>query len=156
MIGEDRQQIEAFYHDQGYVRVKVGMPDIKISKDGKTISISIPLKEGDLYKVGKIDFKGDLLVGDPELRKKLKSKTGATFRSSLSQADITSLTDLYQDKGYAFTDIAPLTAINDDEKTVDLLFDIAQGTEVYFNRINIIGNSKTRDKVIRPDEGCGR
>ncbi len=149
VIGEDRQQIEAFYHDQGYVRVKVGMPDIKISKDGKTISISIPLEEGDLYKVGKIDFKGDLLVGDPELRKKLKSKTGATFRSSLFQADITSLTDLYQDKGYAFTDIAPLTAINDDEKTVDLLFDIAQGTEVYFNRINIIGNSKTRDKVIR-------
>ena len=99
--------------------------------------------------MGKIDFKGDLLVGEPELRKKLKSKTGTTFRSSLFQADITSLTDLYQDKGYAFTDIAPLTAINDDEKTVNLLFDIAQGTEVYFNRINIIGNSKTRDKVIR-------
>ena len=53
VIGEDRQQIEAFYHDQGYVRVKVGMPDIKISKDGKTISpFSIPLEEGDLYKVG--------------------------------------------------------------------------------------------------------
>ena len=59
------------------------------------------------------------------------------------------LTDLYQDKGYAFVDVAPFTAINDADKTVHVTFDIAKGSEVYFNRINIVGNIKTRDKVIR-------
>ena len=64
-------------------------------------------------------------------------------------ADVATLTDLYQDKGYAFVDVAPFTAINDADKTVDVTFDIAKGSEVYFNRINIVGNIKTKDKVIR-------
>ena len=59
------------------------------------------------------------------------------------------LTDLYQDKGYAFVDVAPLTLINDADKTVDVTFDIARGSEVYFNHINIVGNVRTKDKVIR-------
>jgi outer membrane protein insertion porin family len=148
-IDEDRKQIEALYHDRGYVRNKVGIPDIKVSKDGKSISITIPLEEGDLYKIGTIDFKGDVLFNESELRGKLKSKTGNTFRSSLFSSDVGMLTDLYQDKGYAFVDIAPLTSIDDENRTVNVVFDIAKGSEVFFNRINIVGNVRTRDKVVR-------
>jgi outer membrane protein insertion porin family len=149
VVDQDRKQIEGFYHDNGYVRSKVGIPDIKISQDGKTITIAMPVEEGNLYKVGTIDFKGDMILSEADLKKKMKSKTGDTFRSSLFNGDIGMLTDLYQDKGYAFTDIAPLTDINDEDRTVNIVFDIAKGSEVYFNRINIVGNVKTRDKVIR-------
>ena len=149
VIEEDRKQIEAFYHDNGYVRVKVGMPDIAVSPDGKSIAIAIPLEEGNEYKVGDITFKGDIIFDETAMRKKLKSQKGKTFRSSLFQDDITTLTDLYQDEGYAFADIAPLTAIDDENRLVNVDFDTAKGTEVYFNRINIVGNIKTRDKVAR-------
>lgn len=148
-IDEDRKQIEGFYHDHGYVRIKVGLPDIKISADGKTISIAIDVQEGALHKLGELEFKGDVIFDQSEIKKKLKSKVGATFRSSLFHDDIEALTDLYQDKGYAFVDIAPLSAIDDENKTVNVTFDIAKGSEVYFNRINIVGNTRTRDKVIR-------
>lgn len=148
-IDEDRKQIEGLYHDRGYVRSKVGVPEIKISKDGKSISINIPLEEGDLYKLGEIEVKGDLIFSESEIKNKLKSKTGNTFRSSLYASDIGTITDLYQDKGYAFVDVAPVTNIDDESRTVNVVFDIAKGSEVFFNRINVIGNVRTRDKVIR-------
>ena len=149
VIDEDRKQIEGLYHDNGYVKAKVGTPDIVISRDGKTISITIPLEEGNEYKIGELQFNGDIVFDQAEMTKKLKSKVGKTFRSSLFQEDITTLTDLYQDKGFAFADIAPLTAIDDENRLVNITFDIAKGSEVYFNRINIVGNIRTRDKVVR-------
>jgi outer membrane protein insertion porin family len=148
-LEDDRKNIEGFYHDKGYVRAKVGIPDIKVSPDGRSITISLPLDEGNIYKVGSIDFKGDVIFGSDELTKDLKSKSGRTFRSTLFQEDVLMLTDLYQDRGYAFCDIAPLTAIDDEARTVNVTFEIAKGQEVFFNRINILGNIRTRDKVIR-------
>jgi outer membrane protein insertion porin family len=148
-LEEDRKNIEAFYHDNGYVKVKAGVPEVQISADGKTISISIAIQEGELHKVSQIEFNGDIMFDEQEIRKKLKSKVGSTFRSSLFQADVEMLTDLYQDKGYAFVDVAPLTAIGEKDNTVRVTFDIAKGSEVFFNRINIVGNIKTKDKVIR-------
>jgi outer membrane protein insertion porin family len=148
-LEDDRKNIEALYHDNGYVKVKAGVPDVRISADGKTISIAVDIQEGDLHKISQIEFKGDIMFDEQETRKKLKSKEGSTFKSSLFQADVGTLTDMYQDKGYAFVDVAPFTVINDADKTVHVTFDIAKGSEVYFNRINIVGNIKTKDKVIR-------
>ncbi len=148
-LEEDRKNVEAYYHDNGYVRVKVGVPDVLISSDGKAISIAIDIQEGDLHKISTIEFKGDVVFDQQEVRKKLKSKPGSTFKASQFQADVTTLTDLYQDKGYAFVDVAPFTVVDDLDKTVAVTFDIAKGSEVYFNRINIVGNVKTGDKVIR-------
>lgn len=149
VLEEDRKNIEALYHENGYVRVKVGVPAVQISADGKSISIAIDIQEGALHKVGKIEFKGDIIFDQQEMLKKLKTKPGNTFKTSLFQADVATLTDLYQDKGYAFADIAPFTTIDDVDKTVNVTFDVARGSEVYFNRINIVGNVKTKDKVVR-------
>jgi len=148
-LEEDRKNIEAFYSDNGYVRAKVGVPDIKISKDGKTISIAMSVDEGNIYKIGTVDFTGDVIFERENLLRNLKGKSGNTFRSSIFHEDVLMLTDLYQDKGYAFCDISPLTLIDDDARRVNITFDFAKGQEIYFNRINILGNTKTRDKVIR-------
>jgi outer membrane protein insertion porin family len=148
-LEEDRKSLEGFYGDHGYVKANIGVPDIAISKDGKTISITIPVEEGNIYKIGTIDFTGDMMFTKNELIEKLKSKTGNIFRSSLLHEDILTLTDLYQDQGYAFCDITPLTATDDNSKSVNITFNIAKEHEVYFNRINILGNTRTRDKVIR-------
>jgi outer membrane protein insertion porin family len=148
-IEDDRKQIEALYADNGYIRAKVGNPDIIVSKDGKAISITIPIEEGDLYKIAEINFSGEIIFDQAKVRKDLKSKAGQTFRSSFVREDLLMLTDLYQDQGYAFADVAPLTQTNDEKKTVDLTFEMERGEQVYFNRINILGNVRTRDKVVR-------
>jgi outer membrane protein insertion porin family len=148
-LEEDRKNLEGFYNDNGYVRVDIGVPDIAVSKDGKTISITIPIEEGNIYKIGTIDFAGDVIFTKDDLIKQLKTKTGNTFRASLFHEDVLTLTDMYQDRGYAFCDIAPLTLVDDNSRSVNLSFNITKGQEVYFNRINILGNTRTRDKVVR-------
>jgi outer membrane protein insertion porin family len=148
-LEEDRRRLEAFYHDNGYVRVSIGVPDIVVSKDGKSLSVTIPIQEGELFKIGAINFSGDLLYDNQTLLKDVKSKAGQTFRATLYQDDILVLTDLCQDKGYAFCEVSPVTLINDDAHLVDLTFNFVKGQEVFVNRINVFGNTRTRDKVVR-------
>jgi outer membrane protein insertion porin family len=148
-LDDDRKRLEAFYSTNGYVRAKAGVPEISVSKDGKSIAIVMPIEEGNVYKIGKIDFSGDLIFPTEVLQKDLLSKSGNTFNSSLYRDDVLMLTDLYQDKGYAFADITPLTLIDDNDRKVDITFNIAKGNEIFVNRINILGNTRTRDKVIR-------
>lgn len=148
-LDDDRKRLEGFYADNGYVRAKIGVPDISLSKDGKSITIVIPVEEGSVYTIGKVDFAGDLIFPPEVLQKNLKSRPGNTFRSSLYREDVLMLTDLYQDKGYAFTDVSPMTLIDDDARKIDLTFNMTKGKEIFVNRINILGNTRTRDKVIR-------
>lgn len=148
-LEDDRKRIEAFYSDNGYVKAKVGAPDISLSKDGKTISLVLPVEEGSMYRVGAIDFAGDIIIPRETMQKGLKSKTGDPFKASVFQQDLLMLTDLYQDKGYAFCDVAPMTLIDDEAQKIDLTFNVTKGQEIYVNRINILGNTRTRDKVVR-------
>jgi outer membrane protein insertion porin family len=148
-IEDDRKRLEAFYHDNGYVKVRVKVPDVTVSKDGKAITIDIPIEEGDLYKTGTISFTGDMLYEADFLMKHLKTKTGDTFRATAYQDDIVILTDAYQDKGYAFCEVTPLTTINEETRTVDLTFDFSKGKAIFVNRINVFGNVRSRDKVVR-------
>jgi outer membrane protein insertion porin family len=148
-LSDDKRMLEAFYHDNGYVRAKISTPEITLSKDGRSITIAFSIDEGSIYKIGDVSFKGDLLFPNDQVLPKLKSKKGETFRASFFQTDMLTLTDLYQDEGYAFVDVDPLTEVQDDTKTMDITFNITKGPEVFFNRINVIGNIKTRDKVVR-------
>ncbi len=148
-LEDDRKNIEAYYNDNGYIRVKTGVPDVKISKDGKTLSLSLPIEEGNLYKIGTVDFSGDILFDKDTVSKTLSSKQDNTFRSTLFQKDVIVINDIYQDKGYAFCEVSPLTMIDDEAQRINITFDIKKNEEIFINRINILGNIKTRDKVIR-------
>ena len=148
-LGQDRRNLEAFYHDNGYTKVQVGVPDIRISKDGKSITITTAIEEGVIHTVGTIEFAGDIIVPREELLKRIKTKPGQLFRTTVFYEDVLTLTDIYQDMGYAFAEIAPTTSIDDNNHIVNATFNIAKNQEVYFNRVNIVGNTRTRDKVVR-------
>ena len=122
VLQEDRRNLEAFYHDNGYTKVHVGAPDIQLSKDGKSISIMIPVEEGVKHTVGTIDFAGDIIFPREELLDKIKTKQGKLFRTTVFYEDVLTVTDLYQDKGYAFADVAPLTTIDDANHVVNVTF----------------------------------
>ena len=155
MLTADIQNLQAFYFDHGYIQVKIDKPEITISKDGKKIYIDITIHEGEKFKVGEIDFKGDILTTREDLFKLLTMKKGKVYRTSVLQKDIRRITDFHADKGYAYVDVAPLTSLDPERRLVHLTFDIHKGKEVYFEQINISGNTKTRDKVIRRELKVG-
>lgn len=146
-LERDAEKIGAYYFNNGYIKAKVGEPRVDIRHGD--VYITIPVTEGPQYKVGKIDFQGDLLADKEVLRKKLTILKEPIYSREMIQKDISTLTDLYADQGYADADVTPLLKENDQDLTVDITFDITQGKKVYFERIEISGNIKTRDKVIR-------
>lgn len=146
---EDRKNVETFYQDNGYTKIQVGVPDITLSKDGKSISISMTVDEGPIHRVGAIEFAGDLIFPKEDLLKALKTRSGDVFRITRFYEDVMKITDMYQDKGFAFCEVTPLTAIDDSANKVNVTFNMAKNQEVFFNRINIVGNKRTRDKVVR-------
>ena len=155
LLNADIQSLQALYFDDGYIQVKIDKPKITISEDGKSIYIDITIQEGEQFKVGEIAFRGDILTTPEDLRKRLTLKKGKIYSTSVLQRDILRITDVYADKGYAFVDIAPLTSVDSEKRFVDLTFDIRKGEKAYFEQINISGNTKTRDKVIRRELKVG-
>ena len=145
----DMLLITAFYYDRGYINVKLGKPEIELSGDKQFLYITIPIDEGLPYTIGKIDFKGDLLESKENYFRRMSVRENQTFNRSQLGSDITRLTDSYKDAGYAYVNVQPLTAIDGEKRTVDVIFEIQKGSPVYFGKIIIRGNTKTRDKVIR-------
>ncbi len=149
MFERDLVIITAYYYDRGYINVKIGTPSIRLSRDKKYMYLSIPIDEGPVFSVGTIDFKGDLIGAKSDYYSRLELKPGAVFNRSLVGKDIVRLNDYYKDRGFAYVNVTPLTNVDLERKIVDLSFEVEQGKKVYFERINVRGNSKTRDKVIR-------
>ncbi len=149
VLKNDSLLISDHYLNNGYINIKVGEPTVKLNESKTALEVYIGITEGEQYRIGAIGFKGELLDPAADLRKKLKSEPDEIFNRSILRTDIGTLTDLYGDKGYAFATINPQTRLDNDKKTVDMTFDIEKGELVSIERINITGNPKTRDKVIR-------
>ena len=145
----DVLRLEAFYQDNGYIRVRVYEPQIEVNREDKEIYIEIKIEEGLQYKFGKITVQD---VGDfsgQDLQEGLKSKPGAVYNISLLREDMLNITEKFSEKGFAYTDVNPKAAINDETRTVDLNIQIDSGRKVFVGKINVIGNTRTRDNVIR-------
>lgn len=145
----DLLRISSLYFDRGFINVKVEPPDLEISADRKYLYITLRIEEGDQYSVGKLDFSGDLIVEADALRDLIKSEEGEVFNRSQLGQDLIALKTRYEDDGYAYANVTPLTQIDNDKRTISLTFDVQKGNKVYYERINVIGNTKTRDKVVR-------
>jgi outer membrane protein insertion porin family len=145
----DLAVIQATYYDEGFINVRVDKPTVSLSADKRYIYITIKVVEGERYDIGKIDFAGDLVVPKEVLASLMSSSSGRHFSRSQLGQDIQSITDVYYDRGYAYANINPVTAVNAETKMVDLTFDVQKGPQVTIERIEIVGNTKTRDKVIR-------
>lgn len=149
ILKNDLVLLTEFYMNNGYINVKFGEPRISLTPDKKALYVDIVMNEGSQYRVGQVSFRGDLLEDKDKLAKQIKTKSGEIFSRGTLRQDIFTLTDLYADKGYAFANVNPLTQLQNDLKLLDIVFDLEKGEKVYIDRINISGNAKTRDKVIR-------
>ncbi len=149
VLKQDAARIKAFYHNHGFIEAKVGMPTVEQKEDDLFLTFSI--EEGTRYRVGTVDIQGDLIKDKHELMSMLKIRKEAYLNRQVLREDSTRLTDLYAEHGYAFSEISPRINKADTGKRVDITLYIDQGSLVYFNRVEIRGNTRTRDNVIRRD-----
>ncbi|OEU72335.1 MAG: outer membrane protein assembly factor BamA, partial [Desulfuromonadales bacterium C00003068] len=149
MLENDINLIKDEYFNQGYIRVRVKQPLVTLSDDREEIDVLIEIDEGDQFYLGDMAVEGDLLIEEDALLKFLRFRAGDVFSRKQLRDDIKRLNDYYANRGYAYVNVSPTTLINREQKTVDVTFNIEQGVEVHIGRINVSGNSKTRDKVVR-------
>jgi len=146
-LNQDAAKLAAFYHNKGYVDAKVGEPQVEF-KD-TWIEVTIKIDEGAQYRVGTVDISGDLILPKEELLKKVKIINEKFYNREIIRNDVLYLTDLYSNDGYAYAEIAPVVDRDPKKLVVNIAYQINKGRQVYFERILIGGNTKTRDKVIR-------
>ena len=146
-LNQDIQKLTSFYLNNGYIDAKVSDPEITFKDDG--IYINIKLEEGNRYEVGSVDVAGDLIKPKDELLKELDIIKQQFYNREVLRNDVLKLTDVYGNDGYAYADISPKIDKKENEKKVDIVYDIVKNNQVYFEKIEIAGNTKTRDKVIR-------
>ncbi len=147
LIEQDAARISAFYHNNGYIEAKVGKPEI--TQKGDWFYVNFEIQEGQRYKVGTVDLKGELIEEKAELLALTNLVKEKYFSRKVLREDILSITDRYAEKGYAFAEAAPNTDKDIENKRVNITIDIAKKELIHINRIIIRGNSRTRDKVIR-------
>jgi len=149
MLQQDTAKIGAFYSNKGFLEAKVGEPTVEQAEDELVITFHI--EEGPRFRVGTVDVRGDLIESKEELISRLKIREEEFLNRQVLRNDNLMLTDLYAEHGYAFAEARPKVERAPDSNRVDIVLDIDKGPLVYFNRVEIRGNTRTRDNVIRRD-----
>lgn len=154
---EDVTRLQAIYYDRGYLSMRTGTPRIELTPDRRFIDITIPLSEGPRFRIGRLrvveqDEDGEEvepLGGRRQVRELVSAQPGDWFsRTALGQS-LLGVTRHYRDAGYAHVDVAPETDLDMERNVVHLSIVIRRGPLTRIERINIRGNTKTRDSVIR-------
>ncbi|NTV14449.1 MAG: outer membrane protein assembly factor BamA [Desulfobulbaceae bacterium] len=146
-LEDDAARLTAFYHNNGFIDAKVGDPEVV--QKGDWFAVYFNIEEGERYQCGSIDLAGDLVGNKADLLKLVAVGGEQYFSRKVLREDILRLTDLYADKGYAFAEINPKIDKDPVKKQINLILQIDQGKLIHINRINIKGNTRTRDKIVR-------
>jgi len=148
-LSADLETLRSFYLDRGYVSFSVDSTQVSITDDKEKMFITINITEGDRYKIKEVRLAGDLIVDEQELFNFVTIKKDAVFsRKSITQST-ERLTNRLGNDGYAFANVNAVPEIDRENKEVTLTFFVDPGRRAYVRRINIAGNSKTRDEVLR-------
>lgn len=148
-LGGDLESLRSYYLNRGYLEFSIESTQVSITPDMQDIYITVNIIEGPKYDVSEIKLAGELLVPEEELRKLIKLSTGDTFSREKLTESIKLITDRLGDDGYAFANVNASPQLDKEKQQVAFTFFIDPGRRVYVRRINITGNSRTRDEVIR-------
>ncbi len=148
-LANDVERIREVYLNKGYLNVQAGLPTVELTEDKKWFTVTFPIVEGEPFTVGEIGFRGNTVFEELELRAGTKISSGEIFQRSKIRDEITRITDIYGEKGYAFTDVSPSVIPDQQSRTAAITFHIKEGDLIRIRQIHITGNDKTRDNVIR-------
>jgi outer membrane protein insertion porin family len=149
-IEYDRQQLRKYYSDRGYYDFRVVSSIAELATNQRAFAVTYTIDEGEKYKVGRVRVTTDLKrLNGNILRQLLPIKEGQVYQADKIEQAVDALTFAAGAAGFAFVDIRPHQTPNRANHTVDLTFDVREGPRVYIERIDIVGNTVTADKVIR-------
>ena len=144
----DLDKIKAFYENNGFLDIKLE-PDLKYDEQGGSLWIDIKVDEGKKYLVNTLAITGNAVVVEKDLRKALKMTIGKAFSQEGLRNDADAMQGLYFEKGYIYATIKPESSINPATNNIDVKYTIVENDLTFVGRIEIKGNIRTKDKVIR-------
>ncbi len=149
-INADMELLRRFYMSKGYADFRVISTDVNLDEQKNAYTISIVVEEGEKYSVGTIDLESTVPDVDAQsLRRNLQISQGNTYNAEKIEKSVEGVSLELAKRGYAFAQVRPRAARNYDTRTIDLVFTVEEGARVYVERINVRGNTRTRDYVIR-------
>jgi len=151
----DSDRIKAFYLNNGYLDVKIGEPQVEINREAKKIRISIDIQEGSQFRVGQMSMSGNTVFEAKDLLRDLSTKPGEVFSYEVLQRDLFHITDRYGERGHIFADVSPLTDLDREKLLVNIKLGVQEGKQIRLERLEISGNDRTRDNVIRREFRIG-
>ncbi len=148
-LSADLERLRSHYLDRGYLNFEVESTQVSITPDKKEIYITVNVKEGEQFTVEEIRLAGDIIVEPDELLPLFLIGPEEIFSRKQSSETSKAITERLGEDGYTFANVNMIPDINQDDKTVKLTFFVDPGKRAYVRRINISGNDRTRDEVIR-------
>ncbi|MGZ3253646.1 MAG: outer membrane protein assembly factor BamA, partial [Burkholderiaceae bacterium] len=145
----DIETLKSFYLNRGYIEMQVESTQVSITPDKKDIYITININEGDKYTVSNIKLEGELFGREAELKSLLQIKDGDVYSGEKLADSVKKISERLGNYGYAFANVNANPELNREKKEAAFTIFIDPGKRVYVRRINITGNSTTRDEVVR-------
>ncbi len=148
-LGGDLEKLRSYYLNRGYLDFNIESTQVSITPEKDKIFITIVINEGEIYKISDVKFAGDLKITEAEMRSLLLFKPGETFSRQKIVDSVKSINDRLGNDGYSFANINPVPERDPVAKTATFTMFVDPGRRVYVRRINVQGNSRTRDAVVR-------
>ncbi len=150
-LAADLETLRSYYLNRGYLEFNVESTQVSISPDKKDIYISISISEGDRYVVSSVKLAGELILPEEEFRTAMKVKPGDVFSRENLNESTKAISDKLSAKGYAFANVNAAPELNKEKRQVAFTVFVDPGKRAYVRRINVTGNTKTRDEVVRQE-----
>lgn len=148
-LSADLEKLKSYYLDKGFLEFNVESTQVSISPDKQDVFITVNVTEGERYKVASVKLAGDFTIPEGELKKLVTVRPGDVFSRERLNASTKAISDRLGTEGYAFANVNAAPEINREKRLVDFTIFIDPGKRVYVRRVNVTGNTKTRDEVVR-------
>ncbi len=148
-LSADLEVLRSYYLDRGYLEFNIDSTQVTISPDKKDIFISVSITEGPKYTVSGVKVAGELLLPEAEILKLITVKPGEVFSRARISESTKNISERLGNDGYAFANVNAAPELDKTKNQAAFTFFIDPGRRVYVRRINVLGNNRTRDEVIR-------
>jgi len=148
-LNADLETLRSFYMNQGYLEFNIDSTQVSITPDKKDIYITVNITEGEKYTISEVKLAGETLVPEDEMRQLIQIQAGDTFSREKVTQTSKAISDRLSNDGYAFSNVNAVPELNKEQHTAAFTFFVDPGKRVYVRRINVVGNTRTRDEVIR-------
>ncbi|NCA69513.1 MAG: outer membrane protein assembly factor BamA [Sphingobacteriia bacterium] len=148
-LAGDLESLRSFYLDRGFIQFEILSTQVSISANKQDIYITVAIKEGDAFRISDIKLAGEPAIPAEELFPLIHLKRGEHFSRRATTESAERISSLLGDRGYAFANVNTVPEIDEEAKEVAITFFIDPGQRVYVRRINMKGNTRTRDEVLR-------